>query len=349
MSFNMSTDSPTSPPVYAVSQNLQERFEWITNVYITPIVAIIGITGNSVGLWVLAKNHDKRAQTIYPYLFALMASHIPSLILSLLLTLKEVLLFTDPVIGSLVNSYVLLYPSYIVYTLRCVTAAMVILMSTERLKALLQPRANGNNPKKNARWIILTVIIVSVVFMIPQYAVREVAKVTTMDNQTMYTALVKPENIDIFVIHVFIVAIALHYMAPAVVLVLGIMLLVTFSRHLKQRNALASNQRSNINQTKLTVMVVCVAGMFIGFSIPIVFLQTLVFIDRRYNFDGEYKATFFLLANMADLFARLNACIDVIVYILAANDFRSILHKIFCKCTRKTNKVTDSTVSTRLS
>lgn len=341
----LQTSQDVATPLFAVSLELLMSYRWISNVILTPIVGVVGITGNALGLWVSAKNPVNRRQTIFGYVCTLMVSDIVTLILAFGLTTSEVLKYKDVYLESVVTSYLLIHGSYVVYVLRHIASAMIIMMSLERLLALLRPFATGNSCLTRYSWlVIIACSVVSIVYMIPYFAGHRIVTYQTADNKTMHAAVVNPGYLKVFHAYAFVVTIVLHYIAPLAIAVLNVSILVAYSRYRNRRNA-GRTKHTEDNHAKVTATVVCVSAMHILLSLPMVFVQTLIFTDNRYSFLGEYKATYFFFVNLADLIARINAISHVVVYILVSHNYRPILRTLFCRYCLKSNKVWDITIA----
>lgn len=335
-------DNPKRQHLFVISEEFFIVHAWVSNLVITPILGVTGILGNTFGLWALAKNTKNNRTKMYSYLFTLFSCNILTLLQSFLLVVLSILNYEDARLASLLASYMLIFEAYVLYVLRHITGAMIILMSSERLVALVKPFYTHSNPLfKYQRFIICVISFTFALYMIPFFLGHRITSFPTPHNTTLYTVSILPEYFDVFMVFVSIETLILDHIFPLIVLVVNIMIGIAYWRYKHQRAWLRTN-RNTSNQTMITVTSVSVAGTFVILSVPTIFIRTLISTDDSYSFYGENKFTFVFFLNLADLAYRFNAALDFIVYILASRHYRLIIRTVCCKCRHKSNKVTDS-------
>lgn len=321
-------------PIINISPETFTIMVLIINGILTPIVCVVGFIGNSVGLWVLYKDPNNRRQTIYTYMFALMTFDNLFLLAGLSSAAVEVAGSFDQKLGQEMLNYVIIFGGYVFVMLKHVSAFLLIVMSYERLMALWKPfRAKDSYLSKHPAIIITIIVVVSAVYIIPFFAGFRIVSYQTMDNITSHTTIIVPGYFPVFNVYTYIETIILHYICPALVFILNVMIIVVYSRHKKQRSSMRMN-RSSDNQIKMTVIILFVACTYVILSLPNLFLQTLIFVDDNYSFYGKYNMIFHLFTSLGDLLARINAGTDFFVYVFVSNHYRSVIGTLVCRCCR---------------
>ena len=354
MSANVSTSIfPTTdhPEMYVrqslfvITPSLLREISLYMNGIITPIICLVGLAGNSVGLWILRREPDKNRMTIYTYMFALMFTDNIYLFLGLLAPIQEILNWYDPILALTMQSYLLVYRGYTFIVLKHITSFLLIIMSFERLMAVLKPFTSKDSYLSRHPGAAITItVIVSAIYMIPFFIGFRVVTIRNPQNITIHTTIIESWYFDVFIVYTYVETVILHYICPAMVLSLNIMIAIVYARHTKQRSSMTMSKSSS-NQTKITAIVLSVAVMYIVLSMPSLFLQTLIFIDDNYSFYGRHRLTFFFLVNLGDFLGRINSATDFFMYIFASNHYRGIVGAIACKCCTNDGKPVRGTSS----
>lgn len=319
------------PAIFAISQEAHDRFTFVVNTVLSPTVCLIGIIGNSFGLHVLSRDPNKKKITIYTYLFSLMMFDVLFLFVGLVFTTLDTIRFFDDGLGYYIYIYSETPKGYCHLALKHVMAALLIIMSAERLLSLAFPlKVKSFWLSSYPRVIITVAAIFSAVYTIPFVITFNPTVFKNENNQTVYVILVKPYLSGLFDTYTYINTIVLHYIAPLTVIVLNTLIVVIYSRNNKKSTSLRKSQ-DTFHQTKITIVVLCVAGMYVLLSLPNMFQHTLTFVDDRYNFFGKYHLTFEVFVRLGDFLARVNAAVDFYVYIFVSNHYRRLIFSIFRK------------------
>lgn len=332
----------TKTPLIQVSTDTFRVFSLVANVILTQIICVIGLVGNSIGLIVLWRDPNKKKLTIYTYLFALMVIDTIFLAIGIYYSINDIIEYYDRYLGNIIKRHVWIAKAYTLTLHKHLLAVLLIIMSTERLMSLLRPYDVKNFClSKYPRTITVLSSIITAVYLIPMHAGFRIESHNDEFNKTVYSNTVDPGYFETFVIVMYVETAVLHYVAPLTVLVLNILTALCFSRFVRQRQSKIRSESGCDNQRRVTIIVFCVAALYLLLSLPNLFLQTLIFIDDSYSFYGQYNLVFYLFMDLGDLFVRFNAATDFIVYILVVRRYRNICKAMFCKC----NSVRDETFS----
>lgn len=332
------TTQETSYPethMFAVSEEFYDIFSVVVNFSFSPIICVFGLIGNITGLNVLLKDPTQKKLTIYTYMFSLMAFDIVFLVVGLVLFAIDVIGLFDVTLYKTIKDRTtyLTMKGYTLIVLKHIAAVLLIIMSVERLLSLTHPfTIKSFCLARFPRAIVAVVSVVSCVYIIPFFLGRETVFLKTEFNETISMRTVNAKYFPIFFVYTFIETIILHYVCPLLLLVLNILIVVQYTRHMIQRKTLQTNRVPTKSQVKITTVVLCVAGLYILLSLPNMFLQTLILVDEDYAFYGSQKFTFYLFVELGDLFARINASADFFIYILVSNRYRRVFKTLFCTC-----------------
>ena len=326
------TSEPASSkqPVFYITNEFFDKFSFIGSIILTPIICMSGLVGNTVGICVLGKYANNKRLTIYTYLLYLMSFDIIYLILGLLEAVTEGIVILDKYLGNMVLENFAFARSYLDSILNHMSSILIILMSMERFMALVSPfKVKHSYISRYPRTIIAVSFVLVSIYLLPFIISVHVVSFLNNDNLTEYDSVPKPSYFIPFDKFLIAEAVILNYLAPVTVLVLNVMIAVAYSYYLKQRSLhLQMNQADD--RTKITVVVLCVATMYVLLSLPNLFIKTLLFIDDDYSFYGQFSLTFFFFINISDLMARLNAAIDFFIYILVSKRYRTVLVSMVC-------------------
>lgn len=320
-------------PFLLITQETYTQNNFITSIILTPIISVLGILGNSVGLRVLGKDPNKRQMTIYTYLLSLMAFDIVYLILGLSVTATEGSSLFDKYLGNEIIENFGIYRGYIDIVLNHISTALLIYMSLERLLALICPfKVKNSCLSKYPRVIIFATVVGSAVSLLPFVLSIRVVCFTNEENRTAYTTALVPEYVDLFENFIFVQNILLHFLCPIAILVLNLGIAISYSRFKKQRSSALKTSQSD--DRKITIVVLSVATMYFVLSLPNLFIKTVMFLDSDYSFYGRFRIAFFFFINIGDLLARINAATDFLIYILVCGHYRALVMSMICKCPR---------------
>lgn len=314
-----------------INEKLYDEFSYISNIYLTSVICFIGLAGNVTGLFVLKSDPARKKMTMYVYLVSLLIVDILYLLYGIFVSIVQIIEILDWNTAEIINFHILRYRGFIDMLLNHATATMIIAMSIERLMALVRPfKVNSSVLVRYSKTIIFTILLVSTLYLSPLIFGVEANEFVNAENKTLYFPRIKPAFKEVIDTVTFTETLLLHYFAPISILIINIGIVVAYSKFSKQRAKTLKPEKGSDNHAKVTVIVTCIAGLYILLSLPNVFVQTLIFFDPRYRFGGKYQMTFRFFINIGDLLARINASIDFIIYILASSKYRHLLMSVCC-------------------
>ena len=313
-------------PIFAITLDVYKQFSFFVDVVLTTLVCIIGIAGNSTGLYVLSKDQSPNRNAIHTYLIFLMSVDIIYLTVGLVLSAFYVIEMTDKRIGDVIRTSTLLYRPYIDNLLNYTSTLLLIFMSFERLLALIAPfRSKASVLTRYPGVIICLSVSAMGIFLIPFITSFYVEESFMEGNYTRIVMTLKPEFESLFKVTSFVSNLFLHYLAPCIMLVVNIITLSAFSKYRRQRAHILRSRQNSRRQARITVVIVVVVALYLLLSLPNIFIHTLMLINTEYGYYGKYRLTFLVCVRVGDLLARINASADVFVYILICQQYRVIV------------------------
>ena len=338
----MSSSLPKSP--FALHQDVFNLYAIIVNAICTPIVAIFGLCLNGVGIFVLWNDLKFNKQSIYRYMLALMVFDNIYLIVGLILGTVSIINEFDFDLANILfmhGSYLTGYLDMVIYH---ASSAILVVMASERFKALVWPLAFKQSCLARYPWtIIISIFVLGILFASPFPLSFDVITINR-GNKTILGIRRKEELIDFYDWYNLIETLV-SGVYPIVMVFLNFAIPIAYCRVMNKRRALRSNNtQQDSQQLKVTIMVILIAMLYVLLSIPKLMLQTLFFMDNQYNFDGAYVQTFYFFTFTGDLFARINSANDFFIYVLVSRRYRNILYRIVMKyvaCSKKYKNLND--------
>lgn len=319
-------------PFINVTPSIFRNFSLVVNIILTQFVCVFGLIGNSIGLVVLWRDPNKQRLTIYTYLFALMSIDTVFLCIGICYSINDTIEYFDWYLGNTIKRHIWFVKGYSLTLHKHLLAVLLIIMSLERLLSLLYPfDIKRFFLSKYPRVVIILTSVLSALYLIPMYVGFRLVSFKDENNKTVYANVVDPGYYKVFITYTYVETLILHYFAPFTVLLLNILLTVFYTRFLKERRSKMKVDPSSTSQNKITVLVFCVATLYVILSLPNLFLQTLLFIDEDYSFYGPYKLVFFLFMDLGDFLVRFNAATDCVMYILVVSRYRHLCKTMLCK------------------
>lgn len=320
-------------PFLDITRETLDSMRYFTDVVISPVVYILGIVGNSVGLCVLGKDKANRQMTIYVYLLALLAFDILYLFVSVLDSVVAIIkLYDNPMSVKLLVA--IGNPcGYLDFLFNHVSVYLLIIMSIERLMVFVYPMGRQNSfLSKYPYRVVFTGFFVFALYLLPFPISLQYVEIHTPQNKTAYKIIRKEGFENVHKVGSLLELAVLQLIAPAIVFVVNTLILIFYSRFLTKRaTTLNTDKKGAKNQRKITIVVVVACGMYFLLSMPNTFIQVLRLIDSDYSFDGRYRNTFAFFFLLGDLFARINAAVDFFLYILVSTKFRRIFREMIFK------------------
>ena len=304
-------------------ENIQESYLSLVSKDIKmvcpPMLVIIGVIGNILTLLILGKKKNRRSQSIV-FLLALAVSDI------LVLTtgnLSEWIRIMWKVDIRSSNGLVCKLHIFLTYFSIHFSSWILVLFTAERTISVLAPhkvRLWCNRSKERKSVFVLAIILaclnghflVGMVHKYNPYTLR-------------YCAGISASYINFLNDVYTIVDVCVSFIVPAAFIITGnTIILIKLARRTGSQQKMTASASS---KHPLTMILVLLNVMFIlsmgPSAIYLVFLPSLI--EKQTNLD-----LIFLIYDIVNLFAGLNAAINFILYILSGSRFRNEVKAIFC-------------------
>lgn len=349
MATNASLRLDLKQPFFQITPATFRLFTLIVNVILSPLICIFGVIANSIGLAVISKDRIKKQMKIYTYIFLLLVVDNLYLLLSFVMNILDCVEYFDFELGNLLNRHVWIYKGYILTWLKHVISALLVLMSLERLIALICPfSVKTLIISKYPKFITFLCALVFAAYLVPWSAGFRTVQFMNDQNKTVYRNIIKPSYKNTFLFYTYVETTILHYLFPVTVTVINVTTVVVYARYLRQRMPNFGKGQLNDNQLKITVTVLLTACLYIVLSLPYMIIQTLIFKDEDYSFYGRFKLHFFAFVFFGALLARINSAMDFLVYIVISKRYRGVLSVMMFRRRRKTSQSSVKTTSCKV-
>ena len=309
-----------------------EQYMFIVYAILTPIICVIGLCGNGLGLFVVWHDFKHQKPSVYRYMFALMIFDNVYLVVGVTLGAVTILQEFNWDLANVLLVHLTYGTGYLDSLIYHTTSVLLIVMSLERLNALLRPLSFNQSwlCRYPIRIVCLTFVVLAIAIL-PFPLSFEIVPWKYFNRSAIFLQ-VKPEFLE-FYIHYSFGETILSCLYPVVMLILNIAVLIAYGQYVHRRRAhFATASTIDSQQLKVTLLVLWVTVLYTLLAAPKIFLQTLIFIDSNYDFSGKYWLTFYFLTSTGDLFARLNSANDFFIYILVSGRYRKLLSAMFDKC-----------------
>lgn len=336
-----STEANTTPrvssPILEVTEEDYETFAFVTNIILTPLVCSVGLLVNGLGLGVLWLDTKLQKLTIYVYLCALTLFDTMYLFFGLCRSVPHFIDLWDHNLANYIGEYSKIVTIYIDMILVHTSTAIIIVMSIERLMALVCPFTVRHSwLAKYPRTIALVCFMCNVLFLIPFPVNFKVSCYRNSDNETTYYIHYNEHSVPFMDKYVIVQTIIDNYLPGFIILAVNLAIPVAYAKVFKARlTTLKMSLPQSSKQTKITLAVLCITILYFLLFLPNLFIKTMAFIDEQYSFSGNYKLTFWLFVDISNLFAYVNAANDFVIYVLLSDHYRTIFKRVYCKCLKR--------------
>ena len=301
-------------------KDFYETAQDITGLIISPVLCILGITGNILALVVL--NHRDMATSTNVYLSALAVSDTFKLLNDLMYFIILVVLQSNPQTGQIMMSYVYPYAHYIFNMSVCVTAWLTISVAAERYICVCHPsKAKELCTIPRAKIVCSVVFLFMSVLSIPsgfRYRVE-----TIYDEKANVTCpKVVPTSLgtnDAFMIPYSWIQNSLRGIIPVFVLVFMNARIINELRKERVKGKKFSARN------RITLMLIVIIFMFLVCITPDAIMSTFFgkgYVEEDYLVKGVREITDALLA--------VNSAFNFLLYCSMSQAFRNTFLKIFC-------------------
>ena len=331
--FNFQPQSDDGPFI-PVTVEMYERFLFVVKVIIIPALCILGMVGNGVGLVVLRQDSRLHSHNFHVYMCGLMLSHMAASVTNLLFGIPNIINIYDYYMANFLLQNMRPIAIYLTKLFDNFAACILLMMSAERLMSLLQPLTFRNTwVLKFSRIILLVGFLLISVVLLPFPLCCSPLKFVNSENKTEYRfaerSLFWKDFMNQFV---FIASIVQYFIFPLCILFVNCGIPIAFYRYNKLCIVTihADVQRSQ-QQSKLTILVVCIVVLYLVMSIPNMFGLTLDFFNDEYSFSGRYAHIFYFFGCITTVLTHLNYACDCMIYIFSIRRFRRRIQELCCK------------------
>lgn len=322
-----------SNKLFSITEEGYKQFAFVSNICLTPVVCGLGLAGNALGFGVLRREQKKLS--VYVYMCALTFFDGLYLLVGLLRCIPRFIELHDKYLGNRIESYEQLGSIYVDMILSHTSTALILLMSVERLMALVRPfTVKQMWIAKYPHRLIVVCFFVNVIFLLPFPINFEVKSFVNGENMTEYYLQFKEDSEEFMDKYMAVQTTVDYYLPGLTILIINVAIPVAYYCTLRQQSTRLTSAIGN-QQTKITLTVLCITIMYFLLSLPNLFIKTLAFFDEGYSFEGKYKLTFWLFIDISNLFANLNAANDFIIYIIVSAHYRKIFVAMYCRMCRR--------------
>lgn len=320
---------PYERGIFEIPLEFFEPYSLIINAVVTPLICVIGLCGNGLGVFVIWKDCKVQTQSIYRYMFALMVFDIVYLLVGLLLGIVSIIQAYDWDLANVILMHIVFGTGYLDMAVYHTSSVLLLVMALERLNALLRPLTVKHTWLSIYHRRIIGLVLGIVAVSVLPFPLCFTIVSQTFLNHTTLNIQTKPELLEFYDKYSIVEAVV-SCVYPILMLGLNIAIPIAYCRALYRRRTQLPNISSNDSQQlKVTMMVLWIAVLYTLLAVPRIFLQTLIFVDERYDYDGIYGLTFYFLTFTGDVLARLNSANDFFVYVLVSERYRKLIVEMF--------------------
>ena len=341
-SFNMTSPEFFFPflsekPAFYISFMFYLRYHFYVNVIVSPLICVLGLSGNVVGMRIVWEDLNKRNCSTYLYMFALMVFDSTLLFTGLVIGIISIIEQYDWFLANIIFTYFSFIAGYVDFVVFHSASVLLIIMSLERLFALTSPfEVRLSLLSRYPRRIVLIIFILAVFINMPFPFCFEIISIKGYSNKSFVNIRIK-SDLATFYEQYSLAETILSCIYPIILLFINIILPIIYCSLANQRKRSLPNgsTSTHLHQYKVTILVLTIAISYVVLSIPKIMLQTLIFIDPDYGLNGVFSFTFYFFTITGDLLARLNAANDFFIYLMVSKRYRKILFYFCCgRCCR---------------
>lgn len=327
-----------SEPFIKISEETVKQTTFIVKLILTPVVCVLGIIGNSIGLVVLCHDYQLQSPSFYFYMRALMAFHIVTAVNRIVFTIPDFIEIYNYYLGNYLASHYGRIRLYVDKLFSCLSAAVLTAMSTERLRALLNPLTCKNIwLSKYPFRVVAVMFILFAVFLIPFTVCCKPTAFLNSENRTEYRRRERSDFWKRFMDeYVMIETIVQHYVAPLCVLTVNLAIPMVYYRYLNSTILTDNVTTRKKQQKKMTTIVLCIVALYLLMSVCPMFALTLDYVNEEYSFSGRHSVVYYFFMMLGKFFEHVAAAFDSVIYIFVSKHFWRIFVIRFCKrCVRR--------------
>ena len=328
-----------------LSEDTIKMFAFVSNTIIIPVLCVVGIVSNGVGISVIWWDVHRKTMATFLYLFAVIVFDIMLMIGGLVKTAPWIVYLFNKDLSYHIRAQMKLATVFVEMTFTFSTRAVLCVVSFERLLSLIRPPYVMKHiwVTKYPVRIISTCFIFTAIFLLPIPFNSEIVQ-KDHKNKTVYVLQYK-EHINLMKIYMNIVD-GLQEVFPVIFLVvLSFLILWKFYYNNKESDYKFS-LHSKVMKTKdkvVTLMVMALAITHIALSLPTVVVKCLQVLDEDFHTHGKYGQTICFITDLCSVLMYVNAASDCFAFCIASKCFRThFARKWKTCCTHKLENVHQS-------
>lgn len=260
-----------------------------------------------------------------------MVCHMLDSFVSLVRSIPLVIDVYNPHLGNFINTYMKRYTIYVNMLISHCTSGTILMMSVERLTALLKPfTVKDALPSKHPRTVLVIGFVLFALYLLPFGLLFDTSTRTTSENNTEYYLKFVDGWGSFMYCYFYVETILLYFVAPISILLANSAIPIAYFRIQKTNlSGIQLNLSRRRQQTKITTVVVCIVVLYLLMSVPHMLGQTLTFLDKR----RQWRDLHFFVG-IGNLITHFNSTCDCLIYIVISKSFWCTLELVCCKWMR---------------
>ena len=308
-----------------------DLFDTVIGLWVPGLLALFGIVGNALSLWVLSRDRSKSATMTS--LKALAASDF--ILLAGALGQQVVPLTCDWTHSTgefcARQGYLQVYAWPIVCTAQTATIWLTVLISTERYVAICAPLSAGRVGVGKVLLAIVVIGIVSIVFNLPRFFEYRPVSVGGVDGVAVRVELrdteLRLDSVYRYLYNTALFGIVMYAAPLSTVAALNIRLTSAVTEARRNWSALNSTQKRELRATVLPLVIVlvfavCCTVSLLGFVLDAVYAAA---VDKYPRWLQQFSA----VANVLVIF---NSAINFVLMLCFGAKFRRMLRQALSDC-----------------
>ena len=317
-----------------ISKETLARFSLIVNAILTPIICVVGLIINGLGIGVLWRNTKQQRMSVYQYLCALTIMDVLFLATGVVRASPGILIYFDAHLSNYIETHMKLGIVYLDMIFSYTSSAMIVVMSFDRLVALVRPlHVKSTFLAKYPLCVIFLSFLFNTVFLLPLPINSEVVMFQDR-NRSEYLFRFKPYTKGFMNVFVLIQSIVHNFVPITCLIFTSIAIPLQHYRIIQNRKEGLNKKTTSVanKQMKITWVVVIIAFLYVLLSAPTFVIKVLQFVNPDYGFEGKYRMVLWFTVDLNNLFSYINAANDFFIYIIVSNQYRDIFKTQYCMC-----------------
>lgn len=321
-------------PFIPITKEMYLRFLYAVKVVLTPALCTLGLLGNIAGLVILRKGKRLHNRNFCIYIGALMTSYVIRCLDSLTYSIPHIVNIYDYYLANFLLQHMRVACVYVEKVVDYFSASIMLVMSFERLLALIKPLTFREMClTRYPRCIVLACSILFSISMLPYALCCSVLEFVNSDNKTEFSFHERSAYWKNFMdTYAFIASLGLYCIAPFFILLINVAIPVAFYRYNSYFTCtIQAETQRKAQQTRLTAMVFCIVTLYLLLSIPRLFAICMDFANDEYSFSGRYQHVFYFFIQLGYLMSHLNTICDSFIFIFMSQRLHYVLKILCCK------------------